>query len=70
MEGSLLDDYITTLLVFMDHSNRSSNSVNHQTKKERSVHGKPEASLLYFPFDYTYSGRKVQSELVGTGQSS
>ncbi|CAH8437861.1 unnamed protein product [Schistosoma bovis] len=28
--------------VFMDHSNRSSNSVNHQTKKERSVHGKPE----------------------------
>ncbi|VDP58849.1 unnamed protein product [Schistosoma curassoni] len=27
----------------MDHSNRSSNSVNHQTKKERSVHGKPEA---------------------------
>ncbi|CAH8439449.1 unnamed protein product [Schistosoma rodhaini] len=28
--------------VFMDHSNRSSNSVNHQTKKERNVHGKPE----------------------------
>ncbi|KAK4473446.1 hypothetical protein MN116_002815 [Schistosoma mekongi] len=28
--------------VFMDHSNRPSNSVNHQTKKERSVHGKPE----------------------------
>ncbi|CAH8834244.1 unnamed protein product [Trichobilharzia szidati] len=28
--------------VFMDHSNRTTNPVNHQTKKERSVHGKPE----------------------------
>ncbi|VDQ02845.1 unnamed protein product [Trichobilharzia regenti] len=30
------------MLVFMDHSNRTTNPVNHQTKKERSVHGKPE----------------------------
>ncbi|CAH8466281.1 unnamed protein product [Heterobilharzia americana] len=28
--------------VFMDHSSRSSNPVNHQMKKERSVHRKPE----------------------------
>ncbi|TNN13040.1 WW domain-containing adapter protein isoform 2 [Schistosoma japonicum] len=41
MEGSL-QDYFSSLLVFMDHSNRPSNSVNHQTKKERNVHGKPE----------------------------